>query len=204
MSVSCSCAQTTHHNIGALKYECTESFRPLNVPSIIPVNASAGKCVCMLSYSMLHVLRLLWACTPWSSALSYMSGLVAVGVQSPCSCCYEQTYEADKALFFSFRQQIWAKLSRCSLSNRNLLDHKSKMWVCWCLLKYCSVRTHCENGRLPKPVSACPGPDSDITCEVCECVFVCGCLCVCLGVCVLVSHEQLVGQCVGVLDTSKI
>lgn len=74
--------------------------------------------------------KLLRACTPWSSAQSYMSGLVAVGVQSPRSCCYGQTYEADKVLFFSFRQQIWAKLSHFSLSNRNLLDHKSKMCVC--------------------------------------------------------------------------
>lgn len=143
---------------------------------MLSVNANVAKFACLLSSSMLHVLKLLWACMPWSSALSYMSGLVAVGVQSPCSCCYGQTYEADKALFFSFRQQIWAKLSHFSLSNRNLLDHKSKMWVCWCLLKYCAVRTHCENGSLPKPVSARPGPHSDLSCEVCLSMCVCVCV----------------------------
>lgn len=64
------------------------------------------------------------------------------------------------------------------------MDHRSRMHVCQCLLKYLAVRTHCENGRLPKPVTACPDPDSDMSCEMCLCAclwdiesyVVCGCV----------------------------
>lgn len=34
--------------------------------------------------------------------------------------------DADKVLFFRFREQICVWLSHFSLSNRNLLDHKSE------------------------------------------------------------------------------
>lgn len=45
-----------------------------------------------------------------------MSGPVPVGVQAMRSCWYEQTYEADEALFFTLRLQNWVRLFGCALA----------------------------------------------------------------------------------------
>lgn len=56
--------------------------------------------------------------------------------------------------------------------------------MCQSLLKFCAVRTQCDNRRLLKPVSACPG------------FFYYVCVCVCVHV--LVSHALAVSVLRGV------
>lgn len=115
-----------------------------------------------------------------------LSGLAPVGVQAICSCWYEQSHEADEALFLSLRLQI----SHFSLSNRNPLHHGAKTWLCRSLSKGHAFKTHCGNRGIPEPVSARPCPNSDRTCEVCVCV----------------GESCTVRRCMmhTVLDTSKI
>lgn len=90
-----------------------------------------------------------------------MSGPVPVGVQ--CSCCSEQPRAADNKAFLwlsatDLRTAAWLR-SDSSLSNRNLLDHKSDLRVCTRLQKHGAVGMHAATGRTVRP-----GPGGVVWC----------------------------------------
>lgn len=80
-----------------------------------------------------------------------MSGPVPVGVQASCSCCCEQPRAADNKAFLclsatDLRAAAWLR-SDFSLSNRNLLDHKSDLRVCWRVQKHDAVNVEGNHRR---------------------------------------------------------